>query len=894
MRVTPDFIGLSATDLANHLACRHLTTLNLAAAQGILTPPSWRDPAIDVLRARGLEHERAYLECLKDFRLTVVELGEIEPPETAFEQTLGAMGSGAGVIAQATLVSGRWYGRADILRRVERGSTLGNWSYEVVDTKLARETRAGTVLQLCLYSNVLAEIQGLMPEYMYVVSPGTGFQPEVFRVQDFLAYYRFVRGRLEEAVERLLHQETNTYPEPVPHCDVCRWWPACDRRRRDDDHLCLVADVSKLQTRELQRQGIETLRSLATVPLPLPFRPQRGAPQGYVRVREQARVQLDGRTRNVPVHEMLLPIELNRGLARLPEPSAGDIFLDFEGDPFVGEGGLEYLFGRVVADNHRTPEYRTRWALDRETERAAFEELVDFTMERWARFPELHIYHFGTYEPGALKRLMGRYATREVEVDRMLRAGLFVDLHSVVKQGLRASVERYSIKDLEQFYGFERVVPLRDAAARIRAVESALELSRVESIPDEARTVVESYNRDDCVSAMRLREWLEERRCELQDQGHALPRPGVQTGDPTESLDERQRRVREIAAGLSVDVPADRDHRTEQQHARWVLVALLDWHRREAKAPWWEFFRLRDLSDEELLEEKGALSGLELVARVGGTERSPVDRYSYPRQNTDIRSGNLVHMTDGEPQGAVDRIDLVARTVDVKKRGAVANVHPSSAFAHEFVNTDELADSLFLLGQWVAANGIDTAGPYRAARDLLLNCAPRLVPGAELHREGEDAVAAARRLALVLDGGVLAIQGPPGSGKTYTGARMICELVRAGRRVGVTAVSHKVIRNLLDEVVTAAKHEGTQASRKWQTSVEPRRARANRPPLARPPTRGVVTVGRRWRSRPRAAVARRARQHHDDSALHERAREFTGGVDAPCSRATSHATRALR
>ena len=101
-------------------------------------------------------------------------------------------------------------------------------------------------------------------------------------------------------------------------------------------------------------------------------------------------------------------------------------------------------------------------------------------------------------------------------------------------------------------------------------------------------------------------------------------------------------------------------------------------------------------------------------------------------------------------------------------------------------------------------------GPFRAARDLLLHLNPRLVPGNTLRKPGESTVACARRVVLALDGGVLAIQGPPGAGKTFTGARMIVDLVRAGKRVGVTAVSHKVIRNLLDEVVKAAAEENVQ------------------------------------------------------------------------------------
>src|SRR5207247_7740602 len=209
--------------------------------------------------------------------------------------------------------------------------------------------------------------------------------------------------------------------------------------------------------------------------LPLRDRAERGAPETFVKVREQARLQLEYRTTSKPVHE-LLTVEPERGLARLPEPSAGDIFLDFEADPFVEIGGLEYLLRYVASNETRDPDYFSTWAFDRAAERHAFESFMDMVMARRAAFPDLHIYHYSPYEPGALKRLMGRYASREDEMDQLLRAGVFVDLYRVVKQSMRASVETYSLKELEVFYGFERMTPLMDARRSLRQLECALEL----------------------------------------------------------------------------------------------------------------------------------------------------------------------------------------------------------------------------------------------------------------------------------------------------------------------------------------------------------------------------------------------------------------------------------
>jgi uncharacterized protein len=812
VKLEADLLRLSATDLANQLACRHLTSLDRAVAEHRLKPPQWRRPEAEVLAQRGLEHERAYLRHLERGGRTITWPDEAEGPGS-LERTVAAMRAGAEVIAQATLASGRWLGRADVLLRVPRPSELGAWSYEPLDTKLARDTRAGAILQLCLYAELLHAMQGITPEHMHVVPRQPDFPLETYRVDDHLAYFRLVRRRLEAAVDA--SGDAATYPEPVPHCDVCRWWPRCDQQRRADDHLTFVAGLSRLQARELRSRHVTTLAALAVEPLPIPWKPDRGAREGYERVREQARVQLEGRIANRPLHEMLAP-EPARGLALLPEPSPGDVFLDLEGDPYVDEGGLEYLFGWVEPESAPSgelalalapPKYHARWALDHAAEKHAFEELMDAILARWEADPAMHVYHFGVYEPGAVKRLMGRHATREADVDRLLRAGRFVDLHAVVRQSLRASVEEYSIKKLEPLFGFERVQPLERASTALRTIERGLELGTGAPEAEEAR-IVEAYNRDDCLSARALRDWLEALRASEIAGGAEIERPEEKQGEASEDIGDRERRARELAARLLAGVPEQPELRTPGQQAQWLLAHILEYHRREEKAPWWEYFRLRDLPEDALLDESAAIAGLELVERLS-TKRPVVDRYRFPQQETSIRADKKLRVADpdGQSFGTVKAIDLVAHTVDIHKSGRWLDVHPTGVFAHEVYKTKEQAESLMRLGGWVADHGIDAPGAHRAARDLLIGLPPRLASGEgeTVAAAGGNGVAAARRLALTLDHGTLAIQGPPGSGKTYTGARMICDLVRAGKKVGVCAQSHKVIANLMREVVTAGR-----------------------------------------------------------------------------------------
>ncbi|HUQ53006.1 MAG TPA: TM0106 family RecB-like putative nuclease, partial [Gammaproteobacteria bacterium] len=622
MRLVAELLQLSATDLANHLGCVHLSQLDLAVAERRAERPRRKDPIVELLSERGRQHEAAYLRHLRGQKLVVAEI-RTAPGADSVEATVAAMRDGADVIYQAPLADERWHGIADFLRKVARPSKLGNWSYEVTDAKLATETRAGTILQLCVYSNLLARLQGAQPEYAHVVAPHhrlelDQFEPEPHRLADYEAYYRLVKRRLETA---LAVRGATTYPEPAQHCDVCNWWVQCNARRRSDDHLTFVAGISRLQIKELRTRldvdTLERLGGLAEVP-----KPTRGSREAMTRTRDQAAIQLKARRLQTRQHEVL-PLGPEHGFLRLPKPARGDLFLDLEGDRLALEGGREYLLG--ISDTRGG--YTPLWATNPAEEKRAFEQIVDRILAAFANDRSMHVYHFGAYEPTAFKRLSGRYATRETELDTILRAELFVDLHTIVKHSLRASVETYSLKDLEQFYGLVRQQDLRIATASRRALEWAIEMREdlgltaaapvaspqakpqlelgLDSGPAPSRfaehvAIVERYNRDDCVSTAALRDWLEQLRAEAERAaGVELPRPELNSGEASEQVAEAAEETQRVMAALLHEVPVDAAERSEQQQTRWLMAQLLEWHRREEKAAWWEYFRLLDLPLED-------------------------------------------------------------------------------------------------------------------------------------------------------------------------------------------------------------------------------------------------------------------------------------------------------
>ena len=805
MRHLGGSLVLSPTDLVAFSLCRHLTRLELSAARGERPRPERDDPEVDLLRRRGLDHERRFLDRLHAQGLTVAVVPPLDAadvgPGTAAGLTWDAMKAGAAVIHQATFFDGRWSGTADFLLRVDgRSSDLGPYSYEPADAKLAREARPPVLLQLCVYAEQLERLQGTPPEHVHVIL-GSGTLAR-FPLRAFAAYFRSSRGRLEAALADGLG---DTYPEPVPHCQVCRWRDECEARWRRDDHPSLVADLRRDHTARLAAAGVMTVDALGRMDAAQPVAGI-GAPV-LERLAAQARLQLRQRATGLVAYELLPAESDGRGLAALPVPTSADLFFDMEGDPFAGPAGLEYLFG-VVEQMEGEPIYRTFWAHDAQGEKRAFEAVVDLIGERLERHPELHVYHYAAYEPAALKRLMGVHGTRERELDRILRGQVLVDLHRVVKQGVRVSQESYSLKMIEALYAGPRTTAVTGGMASVAAYEEWREFGEARRLDEIA-----AYNRDDCLSLVGLRDWLEARRRELELRAGALPRPAHADPAPSGEQQAAEAAADGLVSRLLAGAPESFADRTPEQQAQWLVAQLVNWHRREAKPEWWAYFNRRRLSREELFEDTEAIAGLDYEGVVGRSAQSLVHRYRFdPGQEHKIGEGDKPEdPVTGKPAGTVVFLDNARGVLNLKRAARSEAPHPQCLVPAGPIPTNEQRDAIARVAAWVLEHGIDAAGPYRAARDLLLRRPPRrrsASPSASLAREGEDAVRAAGRIVHDMEESCLAVQGPPGSGKTWTGAHLILSLTSAGRRVGVTATSHKAIANLLAEVCAQAESTG--------------------------------------------------------------------------------------
>lgn len=786
----------SASDLVNFLECDHLTTLDLIN----LDTPLPRKVVSDedrLIQQHGFKHESAYLDHLKRNHARVVDLSDVDGTmDGQVTATLDAMRSGVDVIFQATLRDGCFIGYADFLRRVEQPSSLGDWSYEVIDTKLARTARAKFLVQLAYYSALLTVAQGVAPRAMHVV---LGDRRELtYRCADYARYLETVKQRF---LERVRVGDVGSYPDPCDKCAQCAWEDLCDARRLEDDHLSQVANISRVQTRKLEAAGVPTLEALAQLPADATV--AKMVPETLARLRHQASLQYRARQTGEQLVE-LLPAPEGRltGFARIPRPDEGDLFFDMEGDP-LEEGGLEYLFGLYfLVDGD--PQFRPFWAYDRAGEKLAFEQFMDF-VTAWLRdHPGAHIYHYAAYEQTALKRLMSLHGTREAEVDNLLRTHKLVDLYKVVREGIRVSEPRYSIKNIEHFYLEGRTGDVTNAGASIVWFEHWKETGDEKYLKD-----IEAYNYDDVRSTFELRQWLLSLRpvdtpwfsaagAEESD----APAPGGLSPAEQRLVPYRQRLVDVL--------PAESEAWSSTEHLQLLTFQLLDFHRRAAKPEWWALFARMDMSDEELLDDGECLGGLEPDPECPPEKVKRSVRYTfrYPAQDIKLRTGvaATVVRTGAGVSNLV--IDEDSRRVSFTLAANRELPPPPLALGPgKPVDQKDLVNAVFRFADSLVAGN----RRYPALESFLQQLPPQVrghVPGEPLVPRAEDQLPQIIDVITRLEESCIFVQGPPGAGKTYTGSHVIVALLKQGKRVGISSNSHKAINNLLSGVERVARESG--------------------------------------------------------------------------------------
>ena len=769
------------------------------------------------------------------------------------EESLHALRSGASVVFQAAFFDGTFHGRSDFLVREPDGS------YAVWDTKLARHAKVGALLQLAAYGDQLQRA-GIPTSSAVTLVLGDRTH-SVHNLTDLLPVYRERRSRFLELIHR--HRDQ---PDPVAWdaagieaCGRCDYCTEQVTRSRD---LLLVAAMTTDRRARLRGEDITTIDQLAA----MEPRPE-DAPLG--RLREQARLQVgvaeadggvtyrDAEGQEQSVSYQLLP---RHTLGSLPARSPGDIFFDFEGDPLWqdptdGSWGIEYLFGVVQqpsdkdSDDSDETSFRPFWAHNRAEEHTAFTRFLDYVAQRRQQYPDLHIYHYAAYEKSALRRLSLLHVVGEDAVDTLLRDGVLVDLYDTVRHSLRISERSYSIKKLEPLYmGADlRTGEVTDAGASVVAY-AAYCMARDAGDPAAAAEIlagISDYNRYDCLSTLRLRDWLLGLRTRHGGVGHpedGRPEPqerdlAVHESAPAHGPAQAESRLLDYLAQLPPG-----EAREAGPRAIAFVAAAVGYHRRERKQFWWSHFdRLsspttewetsRDVMVFDTLEivrdwarptpRSNPSRTLKVTARLPpGADFREKSTY-FAIYDAPVPEGTDVTDSSGTGRGGWFGVEVIEITEDdgittavltekLRRGGAARGGVPVALSPDQPIMTKSMEEALLALADRVGRALPEL--PPGPALDLLRREAPRLLDGGRLPAVGArtnahaattpyaDTITAALRL---LADSYLAVQGPPGTGKTHVGAEVIRRLVDDGWKVGVVAQSHAVVENLLCRAMDA-------------------------------------------------------------------------------------------
>jgi uncharacterized protein len=685
MILTGGTVLYSATDLTGAASCEFALVRRLDAKLGrVAPPPESTDEMLERTARLGDAHE---LRTLERFRAefgphlagSSVGVAEIDRPERTTpealvahqEATLEALRAGADVVFQGTFFDGRFLGFADFL--VKAGQGPAGPIYEVYDTKLARHAKITALLQLAAYADQLERL-GVPtgPDVHLLLGDGSR---STHRLRDILPVYQDRRERLEALLDDRSREGVAAVAWGDERYAACGRCDVCAPEVEAHDDVLLVAGLRLGQRARLRAAGLPTLTAFAASAGPV----EGLADTTLAGLRDQAAMQVQGRS------GLAYRVFDPAALGALPPPDPADIFFDFEGDPLYSENagpewGLDYLFGVIEHEASSVPwsvpsapgvgspglprrggidprtVFRPFWAHDHAEEREALRAFLDYLTERLRQHPGMHVYHYADYERAHLQSLCARHGVGEEQLDELLRRGVLVDLYPIVKKSLRVSTRSYSLKKLEPLYMGDllRDSGVTNAADSITAYARYAEL-RDDGEADAAATLlgeIADYNEYDCVSTLRLRDWLLDRAAENGlGPSVAAPAPqldalGVDGGpgpdglaasgsDGIDGFTFAASPVHEALSAFLARVDAgeepgiDGDDRT----AIALAAAAIDYHRREDKSFWWEHYGRLERPLEEWADTRDVLE----------VTHSRVDRewYRSGRQKTDRREIRL-------------------------------------------------------------------------------------------------------------------------------------------------------------------------------------------------------------------------------------------------------------
>ena len=797
MRVKKDQIFISPSDLNNFVSCKYHAFNDLNEHVKKLKK---KDPSEDMKlwRRYGDEHEAKHLKLLKEKYSNNITIDPKKSDEDRFNNTIDAIKKGFDLIYKAYFIEDQFRGEADFLIKTNVKSDLGDYSYEVYDTKVTKNLKPKHVLQITAYSYLISKITGVLPKQMYLIDGKSEYH--TYKVHEFLDYFNFTKNKFEDFIKE--ENKEKLYPENCNHCNYCIWQDECLKIWEGDNYINQVARINKSQITKLKKEGIDTVEKLAKADIEkIKSKINR---LSLERLHQQANLQEEKRLTGVSKYVVLDQIE-GQGFYKMPKPNDGDLFFDIEGFPESNKRNLEYLHGLYFKDKgKKTFKYFYVKDNTRESEFEIFKDLINFLKKRFDQYPDAYIYHYNDYETRALKELASEYSGVFPEgnnlVDFLLRNQKFVDLYRVVEHTLRTSEKDLSLKSLEKFYRKEREANIKTAADSIRLFDNWCSTK-----DDKIREDIIHYNEEDCVSTGDLRDFL------LDKKPNDIPYFTPKLDD--EEDEKKQTKARKNPNKKTVQEVEEEELQlieklNKSKKDKAILDNLIDlvgFHRREAKPDNWRYYDRLDKTPELLEDDSECLANCIFKEEIIDKETDQTKYiYQFETQNFKIKEGDsALELFEENNYGKVGEI-----TEDEDDGNFVEIISNNKAKPPEIFTfkpsgsppTDPIREALNkFLGEYADSKDFR----FKCGLDILENNFPDVLnikKGEKIFDEKKDLIEEAKKTVKNLNSSYLLVQGPPGAGKTYISAHMIVSLIKAGKKVGVTSNSHKAINNLLAQV----------------------------------------------------------------------------------------------
>jgi len=761
------------------------------------------DPFSQLLQQRGYDHEDA-LEAKFAKTKSLIKI-EGESPQEKKDATIEAMRSGVEVIVQARLTKAPFAGFADFLIKVRGNSDLGRYHYEVWDTKLSSKLKPEYLVQLCCYAEMLEQMQGVRPAHISIAL-GNG-QTETLRTSDYYAYYQSLKASFLADQDSF---DPSNIPSPAESANHGSWSEHAAAMLVDQDHLAQIATITKAHIEKLNKADILTVAQLVDPKLTVVPGIK---PEIFQRIKAQATIQYQSRGLDKPLYEILPTVDGKPGLASLPPHSPLDVFFDIEGFP-LDEGGLEYLWGCTFFDEAGDRQFKDFWAHDAQQEKQSFTGFVQWVYEHWVRDPNMHIYHYANYEIAACRKLMQRYGVCEYEVDQLLRNEVFVDLYKIVKSSLLIGEPRYSIKNVEHLYRHKRDTAVEDGGASVVFYDQWRQRNALGQEGDTWQTSdmlrdIRNYNIDDCESTQELTAWLRHEQS-LSGTNYIGKTESIEPEikeEITKRIELRDRLLTQSAAEQAIDPKLSAI--TEN------LAWMLEFHRRENKPVFWRQFDRLSMDEEELFDD---LDCLALCAR---TDRKPFpikrsQGYEFKfdsRQEFKITTDSFFVLGEFNVDGKAQKASIHKESSDflngliVIKSTTPVLYSMMTLIPDNYVNPEPMPQAISEVVATYEKGGLKNSAILGFLNRSVPNIS--LPPGTDIvtGETADERLTSVINAACNLNNSYLPIQGPPGSGKSYTGKYVIAELMRRGKKVGICSNSHKAINNLLVDTAKFCQQE---------------------------------------------------------------------------------------